>query len=64
VVAPTRHRYSFQDYLDVEELGAVRHQYLNGEILAMAGGTPEHAALAAAVLTALGVQLRGRPCRP
>jgi Uma2 family endonuclease len=64
VVAPTRHRYSFQDYLDVEELGGVRHEYLNGEIFAMAGGTPEHAALAAALLVTFGVQLRGRPCRP
>jgi Uma2 family endonuclease len=64
VVAPTRHRYSFQDYLDVEELGGVRHEYLDGEIFAMAGGTPEHAALAAALLVTLGVQLRGRPCRP
>jgi Uma2 family endonuclease len=64
VGAPTRHRYSFQDYLDVEELGGVRHEYLDGEIFAMAGGTPEHAALAAALLVTLGVQLRGRACRP
>jgi len=64
VVVPTRHRYSFQDYLDVEELGAVRHEFLDGEIYAMAGGTPEHAALAAAILTTLGSQLRGRGCRP
>ncbi|MBA3458260.1 MAG: Uma2 family endonuclease [Deltaproteobacteria bacterium] len=64
MVAPTRHRYTLQDYLEVEELGAVRHEYSDGEIFAMAGGTPEHAALAAALLTTLGVQLRGRPCRP
>ena len=28
----------------------VRHEYLRGEVFAMAGGTPEHAALAAAVI--------------
>jgi Uma2 family endonuclease len=29
----------------------------------MAGGTPEHAGLSAAMLTILGAQLRGGPCR-
>lgn len=29
----------------------------------MAGGTPEHAALAAALMRELGVALRGKPCR-
>lgn len=58
-----RHRYTLRDYLDVEEASAVRHEFIEGEIIAMAGGTPEHAALAAAVTTLLGVQLRGRPCR-
>lgn len=37
---------------------------LEGEIFAMAGGTPEHAALAVAALVHLGVALRGKPCRP
>lgn len=64
MVAPTRHRHTFEDYLDVEELGGVRHEFLNGEIFAMAGGTPEHAALAAAIVMTLGVQLRGRSYRP
>jgi len=58
------HRYTLDDYLSVEEMSAVRHEYLNGEIFAMAGGTPEHAALSAAVLTLLGGKLRGGPCRP
>lgn len=34
-----------------------------GEILAMAGGTPEHAALAMAIGRQLGNQLEGRTCR-
>jgi Uma2 family endonuclease len=58
-----RHRYTLEDYLGVEELGRVRHEYLNGEIFAMAGGTPEHAALSAAAVTLLGGKLRGGPCR-
>jgi len=51
------HHYTFKDYLLVEEMNPVRHEYLDGEIYAMAGGTVLHAALAAAVLTSLGPQL-------
>ncbi len=61
-VAP-RHRYTFRDYLDVEEMSAIRHEFLGGEIYAMAGGTPEHAALSAALIVRLGTLLRGGPCR-
>lgn len=61
--AAPRHRYTLRDYLDIEEGSAVKHEYFDGEIYAMAGGTPEHAALAVAVSTALLTQLRGRGCR-
>jgi Uma2 family endonuclease len=58
-----RHRYSFEEYLELEEASPVRHEYYDGEIYAMAGGTPEHAALAARVTTLLGQQLATSPCR-
>lgn len=48
------HRYTFRDYLAVEEAGTIKHEFLDGEIYAMAGGSPLHAALAAAVIAALG----------
>jgi Uma2 family endonuclease len=63
MVAPSR-RYTLDDYLSVEEMSAVRHEFLDGEIFAMAGGTPEHAALSAAVLVLLGTRLEHRSCRP
>lgn len=63
MVAPSR-RHTLEDYLSVEEMSAVRHEFLNGEIFAMAGGTPEHAALSAAAVVVLGRRLEGRPCRP
>jgi Uma2 family endonuclease len=56
------HRYSFQDYLAVEQISTIRHEYLNGEIYAMAGGSILHAGLSAAVLASLHAQLGGR-CR-
>jgi Uma2 family endonuclease len=54
---------SYAEYLAAEALAEVRHEYLNGEVWAMAGGTPEHSALAAAVILELGNALRGKRCR-
>lgn len=42
---------------------SVKHEFLDGMILAMAGGTPDHAALAAAVTASLNRQLEGKRCR-
>lgn len=61
--AASRYHHSFRDYLAIEELGAVKHEFLAGEIYAMAGGTPEHAALSAALIAAIAPQLRGGPYR-
>lgn len=58
MAGPTRlHRYTYEDYLLLEQHSQVRHEFLDGEIYAMAGGTPEHAALAASVLRHIGNQL-------
>jgi len=56
--------YTLAEYLGFEASSNVRHEFLDGQIYARPGGTPEHAALAAAVITLLGPQLRGSPCRP
>jgi len=61
--APGLHRYTFAEYLALEASSTVRHEFLAGEIYAMAGGTPQHAALAVSVSAALLTQLRGGPCR-
>ena len=56
-------QHSFRDYLALEESGNVKHEYYQGEIYAMAGGTPAHAALQLAVPSLLFPQIRGGPCR-
>jgi Uma2 family endonuclease len=61
-VSVRHHSHSFRDYLAVEEISTVKHEFLDGEIYAMAGGTVLHAALSAAMLAALHGQLGGR-CR-
>ncbi len=62
ILAP-RHRYTFREYLEIEEVARVRHEYYAGEIYAMAEGTPEHAAMGAAITSMLGQQLDSTPCR-
>jgi len=54
---------TYVEYLDLEADSPIRHEYLAGEIYAMAGGTPEHVAMQMAVGGALVRQLEGRPCR-
>lgn len=58
-----RHKHTFAEYLELEEIARVRHEFYRGEIYAMAGGTPEHAAMAAEITSQLGRQLDGTPCR-
>lgn len=56
-------RHTFAEYIELEEATTGKHEFLDGQIFAMAGGTPEHAALIASVVTQLSVQLRGSRCR-
>lgn len=54
---------TYAAYLDAEQHSEVKHEYLRGEVYAMAGGTPEHSALAMAVGAALTTALAGHKCR-
>lgn len=56
-------RMTYAEYLLLEQRSDEKHEYLDGEIFAMAGGTPEHAALAMAIGRELGNALKGKPCR-
>ena len=55
--------YTWREYLALESASNVKHEYLDGQIYAMAGGTPEHAALQLAVPNLLFSQLRSGRCR-
>lgn len=57
------HRYTYADYVALELVSPTKHEFLDGEIYAMAGGSEEHSALAAEVLRALGNAIGDRPCR-
>jgi Uma2 family endonuclease len=57
------HRYTYADYAAVELESPTKHEFLDGEIYAMAGGSEEHSALAVEVLGALRDAARDGPCR-
>lgn len=57
------HRFTFADYLRVEEDNDTKHEFAHGQIFAMSGGTPEHAGITANIMRLLGNGLEGKPCR-
>ncbi|MBL8918184.1 MAG: Uma2 family endonuclease [Myxococcaceae bacterium] len=58
-----RQRIAFDEYVRMEAMSPLRHEWLDGAVWAMAGGTPDHAAIAVNVTTQLATQLRGKRCR-
>lgn len=59
-----RLHWTVQDYLSLEANTSEKHEFLDGEIFAMGGARASHNLVAANVTGALGVLLRGRPCKP
>jgi Uma2 family endonuclease len=62
VTTARRVHHSYVEYLQLLELSSVKLEYCEGEIYAMAGGTPTHADLGASATRLLGNALLGR-CR-
>ena len=55
--------YTVQEYVRVEaESTTIKHEYIDGTIRAMSGGTLAHARMQAALAMILGRQLEGRRC--
>lgn len=58
-----RQRFTFDEYLLLEDVAGVKHEYLDGQAWAMADGSPEHAGVAGSVLALLAARRHGKPCR-
>ena len=56
------HRFSFAEYAQLVEDKGMKLEFLDGQVWAMSGGTPEHARVTANVATLLSTALRDRPC--
>lgn len=57
------HQYTVDEYLALEEKSAVRHEFYNGDVYAMAGGTVNHNLLIDNVKDLLKRHTRDKGCR-
>ena len=62
-IQTTRQKYTVEEYLKAEEKSEVRHEFFDGEMYAMAGGTLNHNILVDTVKNLLNGQVRGKGCR-
>jgi Uma2 family endonuclease len=63
MVSSRHHRYTYAQYVALEKYSDVKHEFLDGDIYAMAGGTEDHSAVSAAVIAALLNAVGEKPCR-
>lgn len=60
--ATKKQRYTFEEYLTLEEKAEFKSEYHNGEIYAMSGGTPVHSQVAGNIGAELRSALRDKNC--
>ncbi len=60
---PKRKYISPEEYLDMEEVSPVRHEYFDGEIYQMAGASEKHNNIAGNIYGELYSQVKKRPCK-
>ena len=53
--------YTAQEYLELEVNSVERHEFINGEIVLMAGGAPNHNEITSILNAILRVSLKGKP---
>ena len=52
-----------QEYWNYEEKSLVKHEFINGQLYAMAGGTEAHADICLNISSATKTRLRGKACK-
>ena len=63
IAQPKPQLMTSQEYLDWEEQQPIKYEYINGEVLAMTGGTLPHNSIAINLTSALKNHLRGKGCK-
>ncbi|MEX1362130.1 MAG: Uma2 family endonuclease [Nannocystaceae bacterium] len=57
-----RQPFDFDEYIEREESDSLKHEFLDGSVWAMAGGSPRHAAIASRIGRLVGRALDGHRC--
>ncbi|MEK6324491.1 MAG: Uma2 family endonuclease [Acidobacteriota bacterium] len=63
IVPKTETVYTEAEYLALERESEERHEYLDGQIYAMAGESPQHGTICTNLTVEIGSQLKGQPCQ-
>ena len=63
-VAKLRTKTSVEDYLKAEEISPVKHEYVDGEVYAMAGTSDRHNLIAGDLYALLLARLKDSECQP
>lgn len=61
--AQEQRNYSSEEYLELEVNSEERHEYIDGEIIPVTGGTPNHNQIAGNIYAALNFALKRQPYR-
>ncbi len=62
-VSRTHAYFSPEEYLEIEKISPIKHEYVGGEVYAMAGASDPHDTIALNLLTLLRNHVRGSGCR-
>ena len=63
-IAKAKTKYTVEQYYDLEENEVYKSEFHDGEIFAMAGGSPEHSLIVLNLLAELRQRLKGKICTP
>src|SRR5437762_3926925 len=63
-VATSAPRLSESEYLEIERRAEFKSEFFQGEMFAMAGGTPQRSLIATNLAREFGNHLKGKPCVP
>jgi Uma2 family endonuclease len=63
MAVPHTARFTVTEYLALEAVAEIKHEYIGGDIVAMAGAEPEHNLIAGNVRDVLAAGLKERQCR-
>lgn len=58
-----KERFTIAQYIEREIAAEIKHEFHDGEILAMSGGQPDHSLINMNFGAAVHLLLRGKPCR-
>ena len=63
-VAYGKSKFTIEEYLQMEEVSEVKHEYYQGEIFAMSGAKVPYNIIAMNLAVLLGQKLKGKSCKP